>query len=228
MAATAPAATSPSPLSRSEQREQTRARILDAALAIIVDEGMRSIRHRAVAERAGVSLGSTTYHFSSIEELIISAFEHWRAGKTMEDNPYYRDIVGLLGPWEGTVVPPSRRKDVADEILQASVAYIYDQLTGTRDDRIIEMAFYHESMRYASLRAVVASMWQVQISFLEQVHFMMGSTQPEADAMITSSLFRQLEQSALMSGTTDVDINKIHRDLSRHMSLCFNAALPKE
>tara|TARA_R110002049_G_scaffold130406_4_gene288728 strand:- start:1812 stop:2459 length:648 start_codon:yes stop_codon:yes gene_type:complete len=215
-------------MSRSEQREQTRARILQAALDIIVAEGMRSIRHRAVAERAGVSLGSTTYHFSSIEELIISAFEYWRAGKTMEDNPYYRDIVSLLSPWEGTVVPVSRRKEVAQQVLQASVAYICDQLTGTRDDRIIEMAFYHESMRYASLRGLVASMWQVQISFLEQVHTMMGSTQPDADAMITSSLFRQLEQSALMSGTSDIDIDKIRRDLSRHMSLCFNEALSTE
>ena len=57
---------------REAQREKTRARILQAVLDTMVEKGVRGVRHRAVAKRAGVSLGSTTYHFSSIEELIIS------------------------------------------------------------------------------------------------------------------------------------------------------------
>lgn len=225
---TAAASTSNPGLTRSNQREQTRGKILDAALAIIVDEGMRSIRHRAVAKKAGVSLGSTTYHFISIEELIISAFEHWRAEKSMVLNPYYREIVSLLSPWEGGVVPLSRREEVATRVLQASADYIYDQLTGNRDDRIIEMAFYHESMRYPSLRELVVSMWQIQTDFLAQIHSIMGSTQPDTDAIITSSLFRQLEQTAVMSGQTDVDIAQIRICLSRHMSLCFNEILTQD
>ena len=97
MAAAAPDIASPSRMSRSDQRLQTRQRILDAVLEIVVEDGMRAVRHRAVAERAGVSLGSTTYHFSSIEELITSAFDYWRSRRQLVDNPFYRRIVTLLG-----------------------------------------------------------------------------------------------------------------------------------
>ena len=74
---------------RETQRERTRVRMLQAVLDIIVEKGMRAVRHRAVAKRAGVSLGSTTYHFSSIEDLITSAFDFWREQKLMTINPYY-------------------------------------------------------------------------------------------------------------------------------------------
>ena len=50
--------------------------MLQAALDIMIEDGIRSVRNRAVAKRAGVSLGSTTYHFESIEDLIISAFQY--------------------------------------------------------------------------------------------------------------------------------------------------------
>ena len=83
MASAAPDIASPARLSRSDQRQQTRNRILDAVLEIVVEEGMRAVRHRAVADRAGVSLGSTTYHFASIEELIISAFDYWRSRRQL-------------------------------------------------------------------------------------------------------------------------------------------------
>lgn len=214
-----------SSLKRTAKREQTRAKMLDAALGIIVDEGMRAVRHRAVANRAGVALGTTTYHFSSIEELILSIFEYWRGERTMQSNSYHQEMVALLSPWEGGLVPVSRRKEVAKLLYEASVGYLYDQLTGSWEDRIIEMAFYHESMCYQSLRELVLSMWRLQLDFLEEVHRMMGSKQPATDAQITSCVFRQLEQYALMEGRSDVDIEKIRQCLHRHMSMCFGITL---
>ena len=96
MASAAPA--SPARLSRSDQRQQTRQRILDAVLVIIVEEGMRAVRHRAVADRADVSLGSSTYHFTSSEELSISACDYWRSRRQLVDNPFLRVMVEVLAP----------------------------------------------------------------------------------------------------------------------------------
>src|SRR5690606_30300634 len=45
---------------RSEVRRQA---ILDAAMRIIVRDGVRAVRHRAVAAEAGVPLSATTYYF---------------------------------------------------------------------------------------------------------------------------------------------------------------------
>lgn len=49
--------------------EGRRRAIIEAAAELIVDSGASSLTHRAVAARAGVSLGSTTQYFSSLDEL---------------------------------------------------------------------------------------------------------------------------------------------------------------
>lgn len=51
-------------------------RIRKAALELIAEEGMRATTQRKVAARAGVPLGSVTYYFPSIEDLLLGAFEH--------------------------------------------------------------------------------------------------------------------------------------------------------
>ncbi|MEO1660513.1 MAG: TetR/AcrR family transcriptional regulator [Pseudomonadota bacterium] len=55
-------------------RGANRERILRAALDIISNKGVDKVTHRAVAGVAGVSPGTTTYHFSTREDLVRDAF----------------------------------------------------------------------------------------------------------------------------------------------------------
>ncbi len=50
--------------------EQTRARIVDAAMALLEERGYDGMTMRAVAEAAGVSQGNAYYYFSSKEHLV--------------------------------------------------------------------------------------------------------------------------------------------------------------
>lgn len=52
-----------------------RDRIADATEEVIADLGIEALTHRAVAERADVPLGSTTYHFADRDDLIRVALE---------------------------------------------------------------------------------------------------------------------------------------------------------
>ncbi|MFI6935745.1 TetR/AcrR family transcriptional regulator [Streptomyces sp. NPDC050287] len=49
-------------------------RILDATLDVIADHGVAGTTHRHIAARAGVPLGSITYHFASLTDLQAQAF----------------------------------------------------------------------------------------------------------------------------------------------------------
>lgn len=51
-----------------------RDRIAAAALEIILEQGVARVSHRAIAQRADVPLGSMTYHFAGIDEVITEAF----------------------------------------------------------------------------------------------------------------------------------------------------------
>jgi TetR/AcrR family transcriptional regulator, regulator of biofilm formation and stress response len=54
---------------------ERRQRIAEAAIAVIGESGLSGITHRAVAQRAGIPLGSTTYYFGTLEDLVQAAFE---------------------------------------------------------------------------------------------------------------------------------------------------------
>ena len=64
--------------------EVTQQRIIRAASEIIRNEGLQACTHRAVALEAGVSLGTTTYQFRSIDDLLMAvmqlAVEEFRVG----------------------------------------------------------------------------------------------------------------------------------------------------
>lgn len=48
-------------------------RIAKAAAGVVEDKGLAGLTHRAVAARAGVTTGSVTHHFRSIEDLVAGA-----------------------------------------------------------------------------------------------------------------------------------------------------------
>lgn len=56
--------------------EKRRHELVAAAAALLREGGFDAVRHRAVAERAGLPLASTTYYFDSLDELITAAVEH--------------------------------------------------------------------------------------------------------------------------------------------------------
>lgn len=62
--------------SRSGRRNdpERRERIIAACLDVIAESGVAGASHRRIADAAGVPLGSMTYHFAGIDELLQEAF----------------------------------------------------------------------------------------------------------------------------------------------------------
>ncbi|MEM1332170.1 MAG: helix-turn-helix domain-containing protein [Actinomycetota bacterium] len=61
---------------RAEQREQTRARIVAAALEAFADQGFDGTSTRDIAARAEVTQGLVTYHFETKDDLWRAAADH--------------------------------------------------------------------------------------------------------------------------------------------------------
>lgn len=66
---------------------QRRARIIQATLDVIAEVGVPKTTHRRIAAQAGVPLGSVTYHFNSIDDLVTQAFTSMAASMSQ----LYRD-----------------------------------------------------------------------------------------------------------------------------------------
>jgi AcrR family transcriptional regulator len=81
---------------RSAKAELTRANILDTAMSLFRSGGYDATTMRAIADEAGVSLGSAYYYFSGKEELIQAFYdqiqvEHGRAAEAAYDRPGFAD-----------------------------------------------------------------------------------------------------------------------------------------
>lgn len=202
---------------QSSRGGETRAKINEATLQIIKREGMRGVRHRAVAKEAGVPLGATTYHFKDIEDLIVSAFIQWRGDGVLRGNPIVDRVLGFIEKNAQKLSGSELgRKTLAREIYQFMVDYEVDQIENHRDDRIIELAFYHESLLVDKLRCEVLDYWKTQLSNLMPPFTAMQSPDPMADARITQSIFHQLEREAVMKGD-DYDRKMLKTTLHRHV-----------
>ncbi|THV40551.1 TetR/AcrR family transcriptional regulator [Glycomyces buryatensis] len=70
--------TDPGPRTRRQDPER-RERIIAACLDVIAESGVAGTSHRRVAAAADVPLGSMTYHFSGMDELLREAFGRFSA-----------------------------------------------------------------------------------------------------------------------------------------------------
>lgn len=91
--------------------ERRRAELVTAAAALLRAGGFDAVRHRAVAERAGLPLASTTYYFASLDELVTAAAERTSRDELAEG----RDQLAALG--EGPVDRGELVELVIDQLL---------------------------------------------------------------------------------------------------------------
>jgi AcrR family transcriptional regulator len=92
---------------QAERRAATRAALLDAALACLIEDGYANLTTRRVAERAGVSQGAQQHYFASKSEFVAEAMRY--AVRQITDEVLRRIDLQDLGN-------PERRAAMLDEI----------------------------------------------------------------------------------------------------------------
>ncbi len=92
---------------QAERRAATRAALLDATVAALVQDGYAKLTTRGIAERAGVSQGTQQHHFASKSELVVEALRHANAQITA-------DVVRRIEL--GDLRDPARQVAVLDEL----------------------------------------------------------------------------------------------------------------
>jgi DNA-binding transcriptional regulator YbjK len=98
--------------------ERRRYALIRAAAELLCEGGFDAVRHRAVARRAGLPLASTTYYFSSLDDLIEKAVEYIG----MREANQLRESVASL----------SRRRRGAESTAEILVDLLVGETPGTR------------------------------------------------------------------------------------------------
>ncbi|GIH97610.1 TetR/AcrR family transcriptional regulator [Planobispora siamensis] len=141
-----------------------RDRLIDAALTVIAERGVSGTTHREIARVADVPLGSMTYHFASLEEVLAEAF-------TRHAESTARVFDERLGA----------ARDRA-EAAEAVIGLISDHLLGSQHDLVLSVELYVAAARNPALRAVTQA-WMARSRQALERHFD-AVTARELDALI--------------------------------------------
>ncbi|MFC4857637.1 TetR/AcrR family transcriptional regulator [Actinophytocola glycyrrhizae] len=119
--------------------EARRRKIVTAAVRAIADVGVGNVTHRRIAELAGVPLGSTTYYFPTLDDLVAAALR--------EAIEYAR---ADLEAWADEL---QASEDVPGTFVEATLRYL-----DNREQVLLEYELYLAAARMPDLRPL-AQLW---------------------------------------------------------------------
>lgn len=205
----------------SEQRRQD---ILDAAMRIVVRDGVRGVRHRAVAAEAQVPLSATTYYFDDIEDLLTDTFAQYVARSAAYLAKLWADNEALLLQMaaRGDRSPQARAR-LANEVAQTTADYIQHQLRTRRDALIAEQAFRQEALLSPRLAELVRAHQGILLQGACQLLQVLGAREPQEDAKVLTAIIARMEYQGLLSpGDSSADGERLGI-LTRYMHLVLAA-----
>ncbi|KOG09520.1 TetR/AcrR family transcriptional regulator [Streptomyces viridochromogenes] len=117
---------------------ERRQRIIDAAIRVVGEKGIAGLSHRTVAAEADVPLGSTTYHFKTLDDLLVAALRQANEG--------FAKVIASRGALEDP------HADLAAELA----GWMGEWLAGDRTGVELEYELYLAALRRPALRPVAA------------------------------------------------------------------------
>ncbi|WP_326621583.1 TetR family transcriptional regulator [Streptomyces decoyicus] len=127
-----------------------RQRIIDAAIAVVGERGIAGLSHRAVAAAADVPLGSTTYHFATLDDLLVAAL---RQSNVVCLDDFARWVDGI---------------DPAAPLAEKVARLVEDTLTGDRRRMELEYELYLAALRHEAVRPIAAECLDEMVRLLGQ------------------------------------------------------------
>ncbi|HCE0899874.1 TPA: DNA-binding transcriptional regulator RcdA [Escherichia coli] len=129
---------------------QRREKIIQATLEAVKLYGIHAVTHRKIATLAGVPLGSMTYYFSGIDELLLEAFSSFTEIMSRQYQAFFSDVSDAQGA------------------CQAITDMIYSSQVATPDNMELMYQLYALASRKPLLKTVMQNWMQRSQQTLEQ------------------------------------------------------------
>jgi len=159
-------AQSPQQGPQQDRSRRRREALLRATIELLGETGARSVTHRAVAERAGVPLASTTYYFRSVHELVEEALKLHVAERVAELSGMAAVALGAGG---------ASATDIAERLAEVLVAAPTPIL-------VAQYQMYLEAGRNPALQPAVADALVAFEGLAAGVLAALGARDPQAAA----------------------------------------------
>ncbi|KPP97733.1 TetR/AcrR family transcriptional regulator [Marinobacter sp. HL-58] len=207
--------------------EQRRLEILEATLRIAARDGLRGIKHRAVAREAGVPLAATTYYFRDIHELISDSFMLFAEKARDNLNAFYDTINLVLDtlPNETLRRGGAHRRELTSRLSAISTAYLHEQFTKRRQQVLAEQVFLMEALRDRRLAGLARVYREAWTAGLRQILERLDSPSPDRDAGLLVNVTLGMGYESLLNDQ-EVDFETLSETVER--VICLVLECPEE
>ncbi len=176
---------------RAEASERVREAIVEATVRVVARDGVAAVTHRRVAEEAGVSLSSTTWHFAAKSDILLAALR-WTAEREVGR---ITAIAGRLGGREFDA--SAWAEELAD--------WLMEQVTGERDVAVALYRLQIELLGRPEAQAVHDE-WGAGLDALgEQVLRSSPTLTPELDTRLIVAALDGLRLGVLSAAGADTE-----------------------
>ncbi len=203
--------------------EHRRRAILEATLRIIIRDGIRAVRHRAVAQEAGVPLSATTYYFKDIHELIADTFTLFvENAQAQVIDPVWIQIYQFTAQYSGDALKNEKeRAGFLAGMAKLVANFVEAQLQQHREHLLAEQAFMQAAILDERLRDQAENFRQKIREDLMAFCTMVGTIDPPMDAELIHEAFLQLEYEHLIRKDQAFDRDRAERVLAHRFRLVF-------
>ena len=125
-------------------------RIVEAAIGVIAQHGVRGTTHRRIAAAADVPLGSLTYHFTGLDDVLEQAFRRHAAVMSVVYAAHFERVA------------------TRDELVDAVTDLVHGDAGADPRDWAVAYELYLAALRNPALRAVTESWMRSSRAVLER------------------------------------------------------------
>jgi DNA-binding transcriptional regulator YbjK len=192
-----PDATKPAKVVRKRQKrgEESRRKILEAALALIGRDGLQALTHRTIAAEAGVPLSMTTYFFTSLADLIEQAFDHFQVVMSEGDEHILSQLRGVLDaiPADALQRDAATRQAVVSAMTREICALIRRGTATDTSNLAVELNFLTLFKLEPGVRAKVLAYRESLVQSIAMLTRRIGSSSPDIDASLVLTIYHRIQ-----------------------------------
>ncbi len=193
-----------------DRARQTREAILGATTRILGAEGAKAVTHRRVADLAGVSLASTTYHFKNKSELLSAAFD-W--------------LIHIYITQVRTRLRVSMKNDYTQKGLATLLINISRHSLRKETNRHLIAAWYEfmlEAARNPDLQETANKWYSDTCKYYEEILYKCNSRDPREDARRLVDCMIGYEMSSLAAGKENYGARRLSQAYTRLVESMFD------
>ncbi|TLU64211.1 hypothetical protein FE810_13015 [Thalassotalea litorea] len=206
-------------LKKSPKGEQTRERILNAAIEVIAKSGIKGTTHRAVAQQGQIQLSLTTYYFVDIQQLVREAIQ-LSAERFVADNTsqWLRGFTLIESYTAAERRKVSVRKLLCEQLSDIASRHMYDNIINRPTGLAVEQIFFTEMMFSEELKGIAFShIKQLKQPFIKLCRYF-NRIDPTINAELMMIAFTRIQYMYLPLPPQSVKMSEIRMLVKRQLS----------